>query len=305
MFTNRSILQYFVIAILTILAGCQTQPAGQSSGKIRRIVSLSPNITEIIYALGQQDKLVGVTDFCKYPPQATKKRHIGGFVNPNIETIVSLKPDVLIGLPSHADLAQKLQNEHLKFVLLPDDRLADVFFTIDSLGRLLGCETKARHVIKAIQDSLRYYRRQSLAAERFPPKAMLVIGRDPGSTTHITVVGPHTFIDSVWTLMGGKNIFADLPVKYAQVNRENILLKQPDLIIEFHFGKQWNAHKDSLNRRSWQSFTGVPAVKNGQIYVLTGTYTLIPGPRIYKLAADYNRIIQHFFQNKKSRAAQK
>ena len=105
--------------------------------------------------------------------------------------------------------------------------------------------------------------------------------------------------------MGGKNIFADLPVKYAQVNRENILLKQPDLIIEFHFGEQWNAHKDSLNRRSWQSFAGVPAVKNGQIYVLTGTYTLIPGPRIYKLAADFSHIIQHFFQNKKSRAAQK
>ena len=305
MFTNRSILQYFVIAILTILAGCQTQPAGQSSGKIRRIVSLSPNITEIIYALGQQDKLVGVTDFCKYPPQATKKQHIGGFVNPNIETIVSLKPDVLIGLPSHADLAHKLQNEHLKFVLLPDDRLDDVFFTIDSLGRLLDCKAKARQVVKAIRDSLRYYRHQALQVEQFHPKAMLVIGRDPGSTTHLTVVGPHTFIDSVWTLMGGTNVFADLPAKYAQVNRENILLKQPDLIIEFRFGEQWNARKDSLNRESWQSFAGVPAVKNGQIYVLTGTYTLIPGPRIYKLAADFSHIIQHFFQNKKSRAAQK
>ena len=299
MFTNRSILRYFVIAVLMILAGCQTQPAGQSSNKIQRIVSLSPNITEIIYALGQQDKLVGVTDFCKYPPQATKKQHVGGFVNPNIETIISLKPDVLIGLTSHRDLAHKLQNEHLRFVLLPDDRLKDVFFTIDSLGRLLGCEAKARPIVKAIQDSLNYYRQQSLRVERFHPKAMLAIGRDPGSTTHITVVGPHTFLDSVWTLMGGKNVFADLPAKYAQVNRENILLKQPDLIIEFRFGEQWNAWKDSLNRRSWQSFAGIPAVKNGQIYVSTGTYTLIPGPRIYKLAADYSRMIQRFFSGQK------
>jgi len=299
LFTNKSIRTIFIIAMM-ILAGCQKQPARNASFSVQRVVSLSPNITEIIYALGQQDKLVGVTDFCKYPPQAQRKPHIGGFVNPNIEVIIGLHPDVLIGLPSHLNLAHKLQNEPFKFVLLPDDQLNDVFFTIDSLGRLLNCEARAKKLNESIRDSLQFYRMRSLKIETFRPSAMLVIGRDPGSTTHLTVVGPHTFIDSVWTLMGGLNAFADLPAKYAQVNRENILLKQPDLIIEFRFNEQWNAHKDSLNRKSWKSFKSIPAVKNGQIFVLTGNYTLIPGPRIYKLAKDYNRIIRNFFKLQKN-----
>jgi len=299
LFTNKSILRFFVIVLTLILAGCQTQPCQKTSSSLQRIVSLSPNITEIVYALGQQDKLVGVTDFCKYPPQARKKTHIGGFVNPNIETIVSLKPDILLGLPSHRDLAQKLRSEHFEFVLLPDDRLNDVFFAIDSLGKLLNCKARADSLIRSIKDSLQFYRKCALKTETFRPLAMLVIGRDPGATTHLTVVGPHTFIDSVWTLVGGKNAFADLPAKYAQVNRENVLLKQPDLIIEFRFGALWNAHKDALNLKSWQSFASIPAVKNKQIYVLTGNYTLIPGPRIYKLAADYYRIIRAFFAGKR------
>ena len=289
--------KFFLIVLIWILAGCQTQPARNSSS-VNRVISLSPNITETIYALGQQRKLVGVTDFCKYPPQARQKAHIGGFVNPNIEKIIALQPDLLIGLPSHHNLAHKLRNQPFKFVMLPDDRLQDVFFTIDSLGHLLGCQKQAVALVKRIKDSLQYYRQRALKAEQFSPLAMLVIGRDPGSTTHLTVVGPHTFIDSVWTLVGGRNAFADLPAKYAQVNRENVLLRQPDIIIEFRFNTSWNARKDSLNLRSWQSFASIPAVKNRQIYVLTGNYTLIPGPRIYKLAADFCRVVESFFAGK-------
>ncbi len=304
MFTNKSILKNLVVIMVMILAGCQTQPVRNSSSAVRRVISLSPNITEIIYALGQQDKLVGVSDFCKYPPEARQKTHIGGFVNPNIEVIVSLKPDVIIGLLSHADLQQKLRNEHFRFVLLPDDRLDDVYFSIDSLGRLLGCPSKARQIVAAIQDSISRYRQAALKKERFHPSAMLVIGRDPGSTTHLTVVGPHTFLDSIWTLLGGKNVFSDLPAKYAQVNREDILMKQPHLIIEFRYNQIWNARKDSLNLKSWQSLSMIPAVRNKQIYVLTGNYTLIPGPRIYKLAKDYYRIIDQFFSQNRSRLKQ-
>ncbi len=304
MFTNKTLFKTLLIFLLMILAGCVRQPASKSSMAINRIISLAPNITEILYALGQQKKLVGVTDFCKYPPQARQKTHIGGFVNPNIEAIIGLKPDLLIGLPSHADLQEKLRNEHLRFVLLPDDRLDDVYFTIDSIGNLLGCAKKAQHLIKMIRDSIRFYRQRALHIERFRPSAVLVVGRDPGSTTHLTVVGPHTFLDSIWTLLGGKNAFADLPTKYAQINRENILLKQPDIIVEFRYNQPWNARKDSLNLRSWQSLSMIPAVQNKQIYVLTGNYTLIPGPRIYKLAKDYYRIIDQFFSHKRSRLKQ-
>ncbi len=302
MFTNRQLKRTLIVlfVFLLILGGCKTQSARDVSAKsIKRIISLSPHITEILYALGQQNKLVGVTDYCQFPPQAKQKEHIGGFLNPNLEKIISLRPDLLIGVPSNAELAHKLAGEHFKAVLLPNDQLNDLFFTIDSLGRLLHCPTKAKQLVKTIQDSLDYYRQKAKLLSRRHLTAMLVIGRDPGSTTHLTVVGPHTFIDSIWTLVGGKNVFNDLPARYAQVNRENVLLKQPRIIIEFKFNEQWNARKDALNKKEWQSLEQIPAVKFGNIYVLTGNYTLIPGPRVYKLAGDYYHILQTWASQKK------
>ncbi len=282
-----------MFGLIIILGGCQTQPARNfSQPKFRRIISLSPHMTEILYALGQEKRLVGVTDYCQYPPQAKAKEHIGGFLNPNLEKIIALHPDLLLGVPANADLARKLAAENLPVVMLPNDQLKDIFFTIDSLGRLLGCASRAHQLHQSIRDSLLFYQRKAQALNHGVLRAMLVIGRDPGTTTHLTVVGPHTFIDSLWNFMGGVNVFSDLPAKYAQVNRENVLLKQPQLIIEFKFNQPWDAQKDSLNKKEWQNLGHIPAVQMGNIFVLTGNYTLIPGPRVYLLAKDFYRVIR-------------
>ena len=291
MFTSKKLYLVFLFALF-LLAGCKTQPAVLPKKSVQRIISLSPHITEIIYALQQQDKLVAVSDFCSYPPQVKQKQRIGGLLNPNLEKILLLKPDILIGTPAHASLAAKLKASHLPVILLPNDRLKDVFFTIDSLGRLLDCEKQARFLVQTIRDSLDFYR--NLAKQLMPqkPSAALIIGRDPGSVRHLTVVGPHTFLDSLWIMLGGKNIFSDLKVKYAQVGQESFLTRKPQIIIEFKFKEQWNARKDSLNRLEWQSLSEIPAVQKGHIFVLTGDYTLIPGPRIYLLARDYYKILR-------------
>ncbi len=249
-------------------------------------------MTEILYALGQEKRLVGVTDYCQYPPQAKEKEHIGGFLNPNLEKIIALHPDLLLGVPANAELARKLAAEHLPVVMLPNDQLKDIFFTIDSLGHLLNCPARAHQLHKSIRDSLLFYQRKVRALKHGVLRAMLVIGRDPGATTHLTVVGPHTFIDSLWSFMGGVNVFSDLPAKYAQVNRENVLLKQPQIIIEFKFNQPWDAQKDSLNKKEWQDLGHIPAVQTGNIFVLTGNYTLIPGPRVYLLAKDFYHVMR-------------
>jgi len=308
LFTNkllRKILLLFLSSIF-ILGGCKTQPARNlSSQKFRRIISLSPHMTELLYALGQEKRLVGVTDYCQYPPQAKEKEHIGGFLNPNLEKIIALRPDLLLGVPANAELARKLKAEHLPVVMLPNDQLKDIFFTIDSLGRLLNCQSRARQLQQSIHDSLNFYKQKVQALKLGTVKAMLVIGRDPGATTHLTVVGPHTFIDSVWAFVGGVNVFSDLPAKYAQVSRENILLKQPELIIEFKFNQPWNAARDSLNKLEWSTLKGIPAVQTGNIFVLTGNYTLIPGPRVYLLAKDFYHILRRVAAKYQTRDRQK
>ena len=93
-------------------------------------------------------------------------------------------------------------------------------------------------------------------------------------------------------MLGGQNIFSDLKVKYSQVGQESFLLRKPQVIIEFKFKEPWSAQKDSLNRLEWQPLKEIPAIKQGNIFVLTGDHTLIPGPRIYRLARDYLQIFK-------------
>ncbi len=286
-----------IASILIFVSACEDK--GSKHVKIpERIISLSPHTTEIIYALNRQDRLIAVSDFCIYPPEAEQKEKIGGLLNPNIEKILLLKPQLIIGTPAHSEIAEKLKQTDIKFILLNNDSVNDALKTIDSLGAVLNAKKNADSLQNAIQDSLSFY--EDKARQNFTEKtgAMLVIGRDAGTTRNITVAGPNTFLTSIWERVGGINSFNDLPARYAQVNREALLTKNPDIIIEFRFNESWNRQKDMFNLNEWQSLGSVKAVSNGHIYVLTGDYTLIPGPRLHLLARDYYRILSNFYDKK-------
>lgn len=286
-----------VILISLFSLACENKKS--TSGKIpQRIISLSPHTTEIIYALNRQDRLVAVSDFCIYPPEANKKEKIGGLLNPNIEKIMLLKPQLIIGTPAHSEIAEKLKQAHIRFILLDNDSVSDVLNTIDSLGTLLNAKKTADSLQNAIQDSLSSYEHKARQNFTEKPRAMLVIGRDAGTTRNITVAGPNTFLTTIWERVGGINIFNDLPARYTQVNREALLTKNPDIIIEFRFNELWNRKKDMANINEWQSLSTLNAVNGKQIYVLTGDYTLIPGPRLYLLARDFFQIINNYYDKK-------
>lgn len=257
------------------------------------MVSLSPHITEIIFALGAQDKLVGISDFCTYPPQTDQIERIGGLLNPNLEKLLSLKADLFIGTPAHQELALKLSEQHLRTVLLANDRFEDIFNTIDSIGVLLNKTDQAYKLQKTIHDSLAYYLAKVPRMQQ-KPKALLSIGREPGSIRKITASGNNTFIAEMWRQNGAENAFADLPAKYAQISSEALLQKNPEIIIEFKFKESWNTQKNIANKKEWASLHNLQAVQRGHIYTLTGDYTLIPGPRIYLLARDYQQILAEY-----------
>ena len=199
-------LSTFFLIILFLIGSCK-QKHIVNDKPISRIISLSPHITEIIYSLGQQDKLIAVSDYCNYPPDTQKKERIGGVLNPNMEKMLSLKADLFIGTAGHSELAGKLEAQQLKTVLLPNDRLQDIFTTIDSLGTLLDCTIKADSVKAALQDSLLFYQQQAHKLN-IQPEALLVIGREPGSARKITASGSNTFLDEIWILLKGKNAFS-------------------------------------------------------------------------------------------------
>lgn len=287
----KQLLHLFFLILL--IAACQTSPDNNQSHDIERVISFSPHITEIIFALGAEDKLVGISDFCTYPPETDQIERIGGLLNPNLEKLLGLKADLLIGTPAHNDLSLKLAKQGLHTVLLPNDKFEDIFSAIDSIGILLNKTDQAQNLQRAIRDSLAFYLAQTSQLKQMP-KALLSIGREPGTTRKITASGNETFIAEMWLKAGAQNVFADLPAKYAQISHEALLTLDPDLIIEFKFKEKWNSEKNIANKKEWSGLHNLKAVRNGQVYVLNGDYTLIPGPRIYLLARDYMKTIQEY-----------
>jgi iron complex transport system substrate-binding protein len=280
-----------LLLLAALWTSCQ-QTHTKSSAKTERIVSLSPHLTETLYALGQQNKIVAVSDFCDYPEEASSKEKIGGLLNPNLEKMIYLQPDLIVGTPAHKELAAQLQGYHIRSLLLPNDRLADIFRTIDTLGVVLNCRGRADSLQRLIRDSLNFYQHKAREELTFHPAAMLVIGREAPLLKNITAAGGNTFLSEMWTLLGGTNSFAALPAKYAQINTEAIQQKNPDCIIEFKFKARWNVQKQKDNLRQWLALDNLKAARLGHVFVLNGNYTLIPGPRIYLLARDFLQIMQ-------------
>ncbi|MBN1407786.1 MAG: ABC transporter substrate-binding protein [Calditrichaceae bacterium] len=280
-----------LVVFIALTACSQKKQTGDAE---RRVISLAPNITEIIYALGQQSKLAAVTDYCNYPPEAKSKGTVGALLNPNLEKIISLKPDLLIGTPAHRELADKLELKNLKTILLPNDTIDEIFESIDSIGVLLDCRNMAAQLVQSIQDSIESYRiNRSLFLNQYP-KAMLVLGREPATTRNIGVIGSHNYMDSLWSLTGGINLFSDLNTKFAQVSRENIIDRNPDLIIEFKIDSAWNEDKNQSNQKEWNELNLINAVGHKQIYVIPDESAFIPGPRIYLLAKSYSKIYNKY-----------
>ncbi len=263
-----------------------------------RIISLSPNITEIIYALSLEDKLVAVTDYCNYPPEARQKEKVGGLLNPNLELIVALKPDLIIGPPAYLDTAKKLSAQGIRSLLLPMDNVNDIYSSIDSVGSVFQSEKRAENLNKAIRDSITYFNNKIKELSVEIPSAMLVLGREPGTTRNISVLGPGSFIDEIWRGAGGINTFADMKMAFAQVSREAVITRKPELILEFKFNEEWNDQKNQRNLEEWGDVNEVPAVLKKQIYVLTGDYTLIPGPRTYLLVKDFYLVLKKYSERK-------
>ncbi|NOG46355.1 MAG: ABC transporter substrate-binding protein [Calditrichaeota bacterium] len=277
----------FYLAILTFLFSC----AGKApSGETQRIISLAPNITEILFSLGVQGQIVGVSDYCNFPVGAKEKESIGGLFNPNLEKITALKPDLILATESYKNLAEKLGKDRFRIVLLPEKTVDDIYLTIDSIGVLTGTSLKAKKMVSDIRDSLDFYRSKSMD---ITPEAILVLGRDAGTTRNIGISGPGAFINELWVWTGGRNSFPDLDSPFVQINREDLLHADPEIIIEFKSNKNWGLSEVELNKEEWGDLQ-VPAVKNNTIFVITGNHFLIPGPRMYLLAKEYHKILEQY-----------
>ncbi|MCP4091573.1 MAG: cobalamin-binding protein [Gammaproteobacteria bacterium] len=270
----------FVVAIallILLLAGCEQtdnyQPviAGQAAVKI---VSLSPHITELVFAAGAGEHLVGVVEYSDFPPAAVDLPHIGSAFRVDYEVLRQLQPDLILAWQSGnpVEIIERLNVLGYHVVALEPQGLESVADQLQLVGQLAGTSVQADQAAAKLRKNIMELRSYSAAEE--PLSVFWQIAADP----YFTVTGRH-IINDVLELCGGRNIFANAPGLAPAVTLEAILAERPDVIIASV------RPGDDVWKNKWQSWSQLPAVQNKHLYAVDPDLISRPGPRIVHGAA--------------------
>ncbi len=266
-------------------------PAQETQRNYQRIISMAPNLTEILYDIGAEGRLVGVTDYCKFPPEARFKPKIGGWINPNYEMILSLKPDLILGLKFHGQTVDHLRALHLPVLVVDCQKVQDVLNAYHVLGKALGREKEADRARVRLERKLARAQKKSLGHK--PVSVLFIIGRNPGTLDQLYAAGAGTFVDEMITQAGGRNILSDAKGAYPMVSKEQLLKRDPDVIIDSIPTSESNPGQLEAEKESWNKFPSLEAVRKGRVYILTRDDYLIPGPSLAGLAEYLAGLFNH------------
>ena len=252
----------------------------------QRIVSTSPSITEILYALGLGDQVVGVTRFCHYPPEATRKPKIGDFINPDIEAIAALKPDLVVVQANPIRLAERLNALHLRTIEIDEQDIAAIDKSIRVIADVTGATARAAQLIESIRTGLDEVRDKS--AKLKAPRVMFVVGRAPGRLDGLVVVGRSSYLNELIRIAGGENIFRDAAAAYPQVSMEEVMARNPQIILDMGEMSDAGTVSEQERRKTIALWTErmpmLDAVKLHQVFPIMSEMYVVPGPRVVDAA---------------------
>jgi len=241
-----------------------------------RLASLSPSTTELCAALDLVPQLVARSSFCEYPPEVQRIPDVGGLLDPNLERLLSLRPDLVLLPGKSLMLREAIGPTGLPFAALPDSTLDDVFVSLRELGRLTGRGDHAERVVRRIHADLESLSQQVDSANVL--RVLLVISPSRIPPVNPQVAGPGSYLDILLGKTGHVNAMADLGRGWAEVGLETLVRANPDVIVEF-----WpNADPQALAtaRQAWGMVGLMNAVRDGRIHVISGGVHWIPGPRV-------------------------
>lgn len=253
-----------------------------ATGPIRRVVSLSPALTEIIFALGAGDKLVGISDFTIYPPEALDLPSCGGQMNPNLELLTSLDPDLVVFQGDHEQVRAFCASQGRTAWSHRLDNLHDLLTILRELGEVLDCSATGAAAAERLQGELAAVRAR---ADRLPRVPVFVcVGRQADRLGGLTTCGPGSFLDELVTLAGGDNIFSDATTLYPQPSLEALAARAPAVILDLQPGVPDTPSQRAAIQAAWQPLAAVPVVRRGRVEPVFGDEVMIPGPRIAGVA---------------------
>lgn len=267
------------------------EPVGGSDTEYQRLISLSPSITETVYALGLADRLVAVTDYCDYPPQAQTLPTVGGYIDPSLEAIVANEPDLVILLQSQQQLRQQLNNLGIATHSIDNSTLLGIEAAIISIAQLTGQQQQANNLLDSIHHTIEQV--QDKVRSQPPVKTLISIAHYVNSEKLdiVYIAGQQDFYNDLLQLAGGRNAYSGRQIKVPSVSEEGIIRMNPDVIIDI-FPEADDHHSDmNLVRQQWLKLDAVSAVQRQRVHIIERDYASIPGPRIFQLLPDIARLL--------------
>ncbi len=248
----------------------------QPSVQARRVVSIVPATTEMLFAMGAGDRVVAVGSYDRFPPEVEKLPRVGALLDPNVERILSLKPDLVVLYGTQTDLRTQLDRAGVRFYPYVHRGLPDVTETIRSLGARVGVSAGANALADRIERQLADVRARVAGSPR--PKTLLVFGREPGTLKGIDASGGIGFLHDMLETAGGTDVLADAKQQSVTMSTELVLGRAPEAIIELRYARGDATAPSDL--RAWDALPSVPAVRNHRVFMLQGEEFVVPGPRV-------------------------
>ncbi|MCP9471187.1 MAG: cobalamin-binding protein [Nitrospira sp.] len=235
---------------------------------------MAPSITEMLFAIGAGDLVAGVTPFCDFPPGAARKPKVG-YGSPNVESLVVLQPDLVLAPQEFVkpDLVATLDHLHIPIFFLAGRTVDGVLTQIQTLGRMVNREAEAASLVMELRQRITAVKQRVQGQP--PVRVLYVLNSEP-----LITVGPGSFIDQLIGLAGGINVAAKSTMPYPRLSIETVLLEDPEVLL-FPVGSNGShAEIPDDQRRAWQRWTSLSAIKQERLYSILGDLLNRPGPRI-------------------------
>ncbi|MDT8300234.1 MAG: helical backbone metal receptor [Sedimentisphaerales bacterium] len=245
--------------------------------RANRIVSLAPNLTEILFALGLEKEIVRVTLNSDYPPAAATKPKAGTFWQPNIEAIIAARPDLIVtlGFEQQKNLAERLKRINYNCLIVNIKKVNDLFEAVEIIGAATGKKREANGLVTNIRDNLD--KLTALVGTEDKVRVLWVVQREP-----LRVAGRDTFVNELIEFAGGENAIGPTLHKYPPIGAEQVIVCGADAIIEPSMQQKDLTAQQNRAMQYWSKFDNLSAVANNRIYVIPGDTVSRLGPRLYE-----------------------
>ncbi len=279
--------------IILGLSACDTpdgaenrlRPATTRSG----VISMAPHLTETIHALGQGERLIAVGSFDDYPPEIASLPRVGGYMDPELERISLLSPELIVLPGRHEKVTSYARLYNIPVLNVHMDSFETIFAGIRTLGEALDCETEAEALIASMKAEMAALEARVADLPRYP--TLIITARQPGALGSLYTTGGNSFISEMLALIGADNIHKDVEQAYFSASKETVVMRAPEIIVEFRAGEDLNDAVIDRLRSDWRQMGTLPAVQNDRIYFVTESHAMRPGPRIFEVADSIARMI--------------